>query len=175
MQARRFQTLFLVEPSTAPKCAVSSRCAGPWHTLLNPKGMPQVAGGAEESVMTPVWAHDGALLFISDRTGWWNLYRDAAPGGAAPLCPRTAEFGGPAWAFGARPFQTLPDGRCAGVPAPAAGALHAKKALLTDYLQAAQCSQALLMLGMLSDEGVARPEAHVCAWTLGQARKLYLC
>ena len=63
--------------------------------------------------MVPAWAPDGALLFISDRSGWWNLYREDAPGAAAALCAREAEFGGPAWVFGSRPFQVLPDGRCA--------------------------------------------------------------
>ena len=34
-----------------------------------------VAGGEEESVVQPLWAPDGGLLFVSDRSGWWNLYR----------------------------------------------------------------------------------------------------
>ncbi|KAK9844215.1 hypothetical protein WJX81_008232 [Elliptochloris bilobata] len=74
-------------------------------------GQRRVAGGGEESVIVPAWAPDGALLFVSDRSGWWNLYRDAAQGGAVALCAREAEFGGPAWTFDGRPFQLLPDGR----------------------------------------------------------------
>jgi Tol biopolymer transport system component len=39
-------------------------------------GEPQlVAGGIEESVFQPEWSPDGVLYFVSDRTGWWNLYR----------------------------------------------------------------------------------------------------
>lgn len=39
-------------------------------------GEPQlVAGGVEESVFQPEWSPDGVLYFVSDRTGWWNLYR----------------------------------------------------------------------------------------------------
>lgn len=34
-----------------------------------------VAGGPEESAIYPAWAQDGALLFCSDRTGYWNLHR----------------------------------------------------------------------------------------------------
>ena len=34
-----------------------------------------VAGGPDESVLQPRWAADGTLWFLSDRTGWWNLYR----------------------------------------------------------------------------------------------------
>lgn len=54
-------------------------------------------GAASESVMQPRWAPDGALFFISDRSGWWNLYSVDAAAAAAearPLCPREAEFGG---------------------------------------------------------------------------------
>ena len=64
-------------------------------------------------MLAPTWAPDGTLLFISDRSGWWNLYRDGGAGGATALCAREAEFGGPAWVFGLRPFQTLPDSRYA--------------------------------------------------------------
>ena len=33
-----------------------------------------VAGSANESIFQPEWSPDGTLYFISDRTGWWNLY-----------------------------------------------------------------------------------------------------
>lgn len=35
----------------------------------------RVAGGVRESVCHPEWSPDGRLHFLSDRTGWWNLYR----------------------------------------------------------------------------------------------------
>ena len=68
-------------------------------TLGEPKA---IAGGKEESVFQPEWSPDGQLYFVSDRTGWWNLYR-WAPGGVdaiEPLCPKSAEFGLPLWVFG---------------------------------------------------------------------------
>ena len=34
-----------------------------------------VLGGPEESVLQPEWADDSTLYAVSDRTGWWNLYR----------------------------------------------------------------------------------------------------
>jgi hypothetical protein len=34
-----------------------------------------IAGGVNESVFQPEWSPDGVLYFVSDRTGWWNLYR----------------------------------------------------------------------------------------------------
>src|SRR5205823_8522 len=34
-----------------------------------------IAGGVDESIFQPEWSPDGVLYFVSDRTGWWNLYR----------------------------------------------------------------------------------------------------
>lgn len=58
----------------------------------------RVAGGAEESIFQPEWAPDGVLHFVSDRSGWWNLYRWRA-GEVEALCPMEAEFGRPQWVF----------------------------------------------------------------------------
>jgi dipeptidyl aminopeptidase/acylaminoacyl peptidase len=59
----------------------------------------KVAGGPTESIFQPLWSPDGRLHFISDRTGWWNLYR-LNDGTIEPLCPKNAEFGLPQWVFG---------------------------------------------------------------------------
>jgi dipeptidyl aminopeptidase/acylaminoacyl peptidase len=59
----------------------------------------RVAGGREESIFQPEWSPDGVLHFVSDRTGWWNLYR-WRDGQIEPLYPMEAEFGSPQWAFG---------------------------------------------------------------------------
>ncbi len=58
-----------------------------------------VAGGIEESIFQPQWSPDGILYFVSDLTGWWNLYRwrDRK---IEPLCEMEAEFGLPQWVFG---------------------------------------------------------------------------
>ena len=58
-----------------------------------------VAGGGEELVVQPEWAPDGSLVFVSDRTGWWNLYR-WHDGKTSALAPSEAEFAGPLWIFG---------------------------------------------------------------------------
>lgn len=58
-----------------------------------------VAGGREESIFQPEWSPDGALYFVSDRTGWWNLYRWRG-GRVEPCIQMEAEFGLPQWAFG---------------------------------------------------------------------------
>ncbi|MGQ9902952.1 MAG: S9 family peptidase [Anaerolineae bacterium] len=58
-----------------------------------------VAGGLEESIFQPEWSPDGVLHFVSDRSGWWNLYRLRA-GQVEPLAPMEAEFGLPQWTLG---------------------------------------------------------------------------
>ncbi|MBD0326452.1 MAG: S9 family peptidase [Pyrinomonadaceae bacterium] len=60
----------------------------------------RVAGGPEESIFQPEWSPDGQLHFVSDRSGWWNLYRLDAEGVATSLCEMSAEFGAPQWVFG---------------------------------------------------------------------------
>jgi dipeptidyl aminopeptidase/acylaminoacyl peptidase len=58
-----------------------------------------VAGGSAESIFQPEWSPDGELHFVSDRSGWWNLYRYRG-GQVESLCPVEAEFGLPQWVFG---------------------------------------------------------------------------
>jgi len=68
------------------------------------KNKEMVAGGPRESVFQPEWSPDGTLYFVSDRTGWWNLYRMGKNGKETEaLHPMEAEFGGPQWAF--RPLK----------------------------------------------------------------------
>lgn len=60
-----------------------------------------VAGGERESVFQPEWAPDGsALYFISDRSGWWNLYRQKSRMPTESVAPMEGEFGQPQWVFG---------------------------------------------------------------------------
>jgi dipeptidyl aminopeptidase/acylaminoacyl peptidase len=58
-----------------------------------------VAGGRDESIFQPEWSPDGVLTFVSDRSGWWNLYQERN-GDIVPLHPSEAEFGLPQWVFG---------------------------------------------------------------------------
>ncbi|MFQ6058133.1 MAG: S9 family peptidase [Anaerolineae bacterium] len=59
----------------------------------------RVAGGVDESIFQPEWSSDGVLYFVSDRTGWWNLYR-WREGAVEPVVEIEAEFGRPQWVFG---------------------------------------------------------------------------
>ncbi|MGI9066389.1 MAG: S9 family peptidase [Pyrinomonadaceae bacterium] len=60
----------------------------------------QVAGGRDESIFQPEWSPDGLLYFVSDRSGWWNLYRLNQMMAIEPICEMQAEFGMPQWGFG---------------------------------------------------------------------------
>src|SRR5215213_7720245 len=72
-----------------------------------------VAGGPGESVFQPEWSPDGALHLVSDRSGWWNLYRVGAGGVLEALCPAEEEFGHPQWVFAMATYAFLPGGRVA--------------------------------------------------------------
>jgi dipeptidyl aminopeptidase/acylaminoacyl peptidase len=72
-----------------------------------------VAGGPEESVVQPEWSPDGVLHLISDRSGWWNLYRVGRGGAPEALAPAEEEFGYPQWVFGMSSYAFLPGGRIA--------------------------------------------------------------
>jgi len=57
-----------------------------------------IAGGATESVFQPAWSPDGTLYFVSDRSGWWNLYRVTGET-IQVVHAMAAEFGKPQWTF----------------------------------------------------------------------------
>jgi dipeptidyl aminopeptidase/acylaminoacyl peptidase len=80
---------------------------------LTPQGLKSpviIAGGASESVLEPQWDRDGTLYFISDRSGFWNLYSRRGTG-VHPVWPRAAEFAEPLWSFGQANYVLLGDGR----------------------------------------------------------------
>ncbi len=84
-----------------------------WVATLSDDGSLEpatlVAGGEQESVFEPRWSEDGALYFVSDRSGWWNLYR-WREGTTEALCPMEAEFGLPQWLFGMSTYALAGNG-----------------------------------------------------------------
>jgi dipeptidyl aminopeptidase/acylaminoacyl peptidase len=74
-----------------------------WQAVVSPSGslinQKLVAGGVNESVFQPTWSPEGILHYVSDRNGWWNLYRDI-DGLSEALWVKDAEFGQPQWVFG---------------------------------------------------------------------------
>ncbi len=68
-----------------------------------------VAGGPDISIFQPEWSPQGELHFISDRTGWWNLYR-AGEEGHENLYPWQKEFGLPQWVLGMSTYDFTESG-----------------------------------------------------------------
>ncbi len=79
-----------------------------WLADLNEQGSLQnsrkVAGGEQESIFQPEWSPAGELYFVSDRTGWWNLYHLKGDTHEA-LHQQEAEFGQPQWVFGRKTYS----------------------------------------------------------------------
>ncbi|HWM67493.1 MAG TPA: S9 family peptidase [Steroidobacteraceae bacterium] len=68
-----------------------------------------VAGGTAESVLEPQWGADGTLYFISDRSGYWNLYANKGTDSRL-VWKREAEFASPLWTLGQANYVLLGDG-----------------------------------------------------------------
>lgn len=77
------------------------------HTLI--EGDPS----GRVSVFQPAFSPDGRFLsFVSDRSGWWNLYLyDLSTGDIRSLVEEEAEFGRPAWVQGLRTSCWHPSGQ----------------------------------------------------------------
>lgn len=69
-----------------------------------------VAGGPGESIFQPEWSADGGLYFVSDRSGWWNLYRWRNEQ-VERVTDAEAEFGTPQWVFGMSTYDFAGDGQ----------------------------------------------------------------
>lgn len=70
-----------------------------------------VAGGLEESCLGPEWGKSGELYFISDQSGWWNLWSIDSLGNKRHIIKDESEWGFPMWILGYRFIQVLEDGR----------------------------------------------------------------
>lgn len=70
-----------------------------------------VAGGIEESCLGPEWANDGTLYYISDQSGWWNLWSLDKAGAKRQIIKDESEWGYPLWWLGFRFIQVLEDGK----------------------------------------------------------------
>ncbi len=112
--------------------------SGLWRADLDGSGRPlscrRVAGGPGEAIFPPRWSPRGELYFVSDRTGWWNIYRLSGEE-IEPIWTAEAEFGHPLWSLDASTYAFIPP----------------------DLIVAAFCRQGIWRLGVLSpDEGLCR-------------------
>ncbi|MCI0680043.1 prolyl oligopeptidase family serine peptidase [bacterium] len=73
----------------------------------------RVLDSKNESIAEPKWNRQADLLyFISDRSGFWNLYSwDETT--VRPICPMEAEFTFPQWNLGESHYDFTEDGRIA--------------------------------------------------------------
>ena len=69
-----------------------------------------VANLSGESVFQPEWSPAGVLHFVSDRDGWWNLYRLEGEA-IVPVLPMAAEFADAQWSFAMSTYGFTPEGR----------------------------------------------------------------
>jgi WD40-like Beta Propeller Repeat len=102
----------------------------PWDNTViyaadfGPGGLANIevvaGGGGAESVMEPQWGPDGALYFVSDRTGFWNLYVRRGET-TTPLAPRESEFARPLWALGQSSYALMDDGTVVAIFSDASG------------------------------------------------------
>ena len=92
-----------------------------WVTPARDPGAARpLAAGAAESIFAPAWDSQDRLRFVSDRDGWWNLYRTVADLGAPDadrdlpqveqLSAEHADLGHPQWVFGLQTHVELEDG-----------------------------------------------------------------
>jgi dipeptidyl aminopeptidase/acylaminoacyl peptidase len=87
-----------------------------WVAELGPDGRldpaRHVAGGPAESIVQPEWNAEGILHFVSDRSGWGNLYRERH-GQVNSLLPMAAEFADAPWELDYSSYAFVGDGRIA--------------------------------------------------------------
>jgi dipeptidyl aminopeptidase/acylaminoacyl peptidase len=92
-----------------------------WVTPVRDPGSARpLAGGASEAVFAPAWDSQDRLRFVSDRDGWWNLYRTITDLGAPDaaedlpaveqLTAERADLGHPQWLFTMQTHAELEDG-----------------------------------------------------------------
>ena len=89
-----------------------ARLAFPEGGLPVVAGSDVVAGGPQTSIFQGTFANDGkSVLYVSDETGWGNLYRkDLASGAVTRLTEGAFEYGTPAWNHGMRTFSQTASG-----------------------------------------------------------------
>jgi dipeptidyl aminopeptidase/acylaminoacyl peptidase len=84
-----------------------------WLAEVNEAGQlvnqRRVAGGPTESIYQPGWSREGELYFVSDRDGWWKLYRSEEGLPVQAAVPKDAEFGRPQWIFGTTSWVSTGD------------------------------------------------------------------
>lgn len=89
-----------------------------WLAGVSEAGVPEsamaIAGGANESAIEPRFSPAGELWFVSDLSGFWNLYRWHGEKRVAVL-EDAAEYGRAPWQLGASNYGVLETGQVVAV------------------------------------------------------------
>ncbi|MGH8379227.1 MAG: S9 family peptidase, partial [Gammaproteobacteria bacterium] len=84
-----------------------------WLAELDGDGVPKharcITGSAQESIFQPQFAPDGVLHFISDRNGFWNIYK-YADGKIHAVTDDAMDYGSAQWNFGMSSYGFITDG-----------------------------------------------------------------
>jgi dipeptidyl aminopeptidase/acylaminoacyl peptidase len=73
------------------------------------------AGGSNEAVTSPVWSKSGNLYYISDTSGFWNVWELHSDLTKRQLVSESAEWAHPMWLVGTHLLRNLDDGQLVGV------------------------------------------------------------
>jgi len=73
------------------------------------------AGSASEAVNSPVWSKTGNLYYISDASGFWNVWELDSDLTKSQLVSESAEWAHPMWLVGTHLLRILDDGKLVGV------------------------------------------------------------
>lgn len=73
------------------------------------------AGSTSEAVNSPVWSQSGNLYYISDASGFWNVWELNSELSKRQLVSESAEWAHPMWLVGTHLLRILDDGKLVGV------------------------------------------------------------
>ena len=73
------------------------------------------AGSTTEAVNSPVWSPNGNLYFVSDASGFWNVWELNSSGSKRQLVSESAEWAHPMWLVGTHLLRILGTGELVGV------------------------------------------------------------
>jgi dipeptidyl aminopeptidase/acylaminoacyl peptidase len=73
------------------------------------------AGSTSEAVNSPVWANNETLFYLSDKSGFWNIWETSGLGSNRQVVSESAEWSKPMWQVGMNLLRILPDGKLVGI------------------------------------------------------------
>jgi hypothetical protein len=98
-----------------------------------------VHSGTDVSVQEPRWWNDDTLLFLSNVSGWYNLYswKKDSKNNVTPLYPKEADFSDAyqGWMLGLSPYAVYQDGRVMACYAPTSDDDEAGSRIVLLHLQ----------------------------------------